>query len=95
MSWPPPNHATNAAFGTGYRVTFGDFRHLIASPSAQPAIAALLQPWFGYDIVGQHETALVRSPQGQTVDLEALHHLIQSDPQKQFELYQAAMSLWR
>ena len=29
------------------------------------------------------------------VDLETLHQRIQADPQKQYELYQNAMDLWR
>jgi hypothetical protein len=91
MSWPPPNYAANAAFGTGYKVTLSAFRQLIKSPSSRTAIAPLLKTWFGYDIVDE---TLVRSSEGQSINLEALHTRIQNDPQKQYELYQAAMELW-
>jgi hypothetical protein len=91
MSWPPPNYAENAALGTGYQVTLTAFRQLIQSPSSRSAVAPLLKIWFGDDIVDE---ALMRSPEGQSIDLETLHHRIQNDPQMQYELYQAAMALW-
>jgi hypothetical protein len=92
MSWPPPNYAKNVAYGTGYQVTLSAFRQLIQSPSSRTAVAPLLKSWFGYDIV---DNAHVRSPEGQSIDLEALHHRIQNDPRMQYELYQTAMGFWR
>jgi hypothetical protein len=92
MSWPPPNYRPD--FGTGYRVTFEDFRNLIAYPAYRSSIGALLHDWYGYEIVGVESDAVVRSPTG-GVDLGALHEAIQSDPQKQYDLYQRAMTLWR
>jgi hypothetical protein len=93
MSWPPPNY--RPAFGTGYRVTFDDFRNLLAYPSYRSSIGALLREWYGYEIVAVESDAVVRSPTGDVVDLRALHEAIQSDPQKQYDLYQRAMTLWR
>lgn len=93
MSWPPPNYRPD--FGTGYRVTFDDFRTLIAYPSYRPSIGALLRDWYGYEIVGSETDAVVGSQAGDAIDLNALHAAIQSDPQKQYDLYQRAMTLWR
>jgi hypothetical protein len=37
----------------------------------------------------------LRSAAGEIVDLRTLHDTIQADPQKQYDLYQSAMTLWR
>ena len=92
MSWPPPNYRPD--FGTGYRVTFDDFRNLIAYPAYRSSIGAFLREWYGYEIVGVERDAVVRSPTGDVVDLGELHAAIQSDPRKQYDLYQRAMTLW-
>jgi hypothetical protein len=93
MSWPPPNYRPD--YGTGYRVTFEDFQQLISNPQWQSGVVPLLRDWFQYEIAGERRTAVVRSADGQVIDLEALHQRIQADPQKQYELYQNAMDLWR
>ena len=77
------------------RVTFDDFRQLVAYPPYRSSIGALLRDWYGYEIVGSEKDAVVRSPAGEVIDLGVLHEAIQSDPQKQYDLYQRAMSLWR
>lgn len=91
--WPPPNYRPD--FGTGYGITFHEFRSLISDPAYQPPIRALLHEWYGYEIVGIEDEAIVRSPEGVSVDERALYETIQSDPQKQYDLYQSAMTLWR
>ncbi len=93
MSWPPPGYRPD--YGTGYRVTFDDFRNLVAYPPYRSSIGALLRNWYGYDIVGTEREAVVRSSAGDVIDLHALHAAIQSDPPKQYDLYQTAMTLWR
>ena len=93
MAWPPPNY--HPEMGTGYQVTFDDFRQLISYKGWQPAIAPLIKVWFGYEIVGTGAAAFVRSPSGEPVDLQELHSEIQSDPRKQYDLYQNAMNFWR
>lgn len=93
MSWPPPDY--NPGYGTGYRVTFEDFRQLLLDPLYQPAIAPLLNTWFGYTVVGKDTATTVCSRDGTPVDLYRLHAQIQSDPRRQYELYQRAMDLWR
>jgi hypothetical protein len=93
VSWPPPNY--NPHIGTGYQVTFGDFCRLVSDPYCQPSIGLLLRSWFGCEIEGEKKSALVRSADGKILNLADLHKSIQSDPQKQYYLYQEAMTLWR
>ena len=81
--------------GTGYSITEADFRQIISYPGWQDIARPLLKRWFGYDIVGEKETAAVRSASGETLDLTELHHRIQSEPQMQHDLYQRAMNTWR
>jgi hypothetical protein len=92
VSWPPGYKLHK---GSGYEVTFHDFCRLISEASSQPSIAPLMREWFSYEIIGQGHAAVVRASTGEAVDLQALHALIQSDPQKQYTLYQQAMDLWR
>ena len=93
MTWPPPNYRPDV--GTGYAVTLSDFRRLLADRAYQPEVKPLLKAWFGYAIEGEGLHTRIRSAEGAIVDAEALHHTIQTDPQKQYELYQTAMTLWR
>ena len=92
MPWPPPNYRPD--FGRGYKITFDEFRQLISYPYYQPSIGALLRDWYGYEISGSEDKAVVRDAAG-VVDLQALFETIQSDPQKQYYLYQSAQTLWR
>jgi hypothetical protein len=92
MSWPPGYKLHKC---TGYEVTFHDFARLVSEAFSQPTIAPLLREWFGYQIAGLGRAAVVHAPEGDTVDLRALHALIQGDSEKQFTLYQHAMDLWR
>lgn len=92
MPWPPSNYRPD--FGRGYQITFDEFRQLISYPYYQPPIAALLRDWYGYEIVGSEDKAVVRDASG-VVDLKTLFEAIQADPQKQYYLYQSAQTLWR
>jgi len=65
--------------GTGYRVTFEDFLRLVP----EPTIAPLLRDWFGQEITSA------------TANLREIHERIQSDPERQYTLYQRAMDIWR
>jgi hypothetical protein len=93
MSWPPPNYRPD--YGSGYKISLRDFRQLVSDPSWQQTTGRLLRDWFGYEIVGERSEATVRSAEGGAIDLSQLHSAIQADPQKQYQLYQAAMDLWR
>ena len=92
-TWPPPCYQPDD--GTGYKLSLDDFRQLIRYPAYQASTSALLRDWYGYEISGIEDRATVLSAGGEIVDLQALHEMIQSDPQKQYYLYQNAMALWR
>ena len=79
----------------GYEISLKDFKSLITHPAWQASTAAFLNQWYGYEIVGTDERAVVRSTNGDVVDLNRLHVQIQSDGRQQFDLYQQAMALWR
>lgn len=79
----------------GWEVTLEDFEQLVRYPGYQKVTAALLKEWFGYRIEGRDGNAVVRSSAGEIVDIVALHHAIQSAPDKQQTLYRQAMTLWR
>ena len=68
---------------TGYEVTFNDFERLMSEPSTQPKITALLRAWYGDEVSSNRIT------------LRDLHARIQSDPAKQYAIYQEAMNAWR
>ena len=93
MSWLPPGYQPNN--GSGYKVTFDDFRNLVAYPPYRPSISALLRKLVRLRNRRDGSNAVVRSPAGDVIDLSALPAAIQSDPQKQYYLYQSAMTLWR
>jgi hypothetical protein len=67
---------------SGYALTFHDFRRLVTEPSSQPLVAPLIREWFGIGLSA-------------SLDLTELHRQIQSDPAKQYAIYQRAMDLWR
>ena len=79
----------------GWDVTLADFRQLTGYPDYRPAIAPLFAKWFGYTIEGSGAHTLVRSAQGDAVDPAELHARIQASPDKKYELYQTAQTLWR
>jgi hypothetical protein len=93
MQWPPANYHPDR--GSGYQLRLKDLRQLVSDAAYQSAIAVMLKDWFGYDIVGTGKDAAILAPGGDIVELETLHDLIQSDPKKQYYLYQRAMSFWR
>lgn len=85
----------SAAPRTHYEITFADFRQLLDSPQYRRPAAALLGEWYGYRVVREGASFVVKDRNGATVDLIDLHLRIQGDPSKQGELYQVAMALWR
>lgn len=89
--------AREAHRGSGYEMTFPNFERLISypDPAYRKSVAPLLKSWFNYEICDEECGTRVYSPVGEAIDLHALYELIQSDPKKQYELYQCAMSLWR
>ena len=93
MEWPPANYQPDR--GSGYRLRLEDLRQLVSRQEYRSAIAVMLKDWFGYDIVGTGNDAAILAADGDVVVLETVHERIQSDPQKQYFLYQRAMSFWR
>jgi hypothetical protein len=67
---------------TRWELHYGDFVQLTRDASYRDVILPLFAKWFG---------ATLPDP----IDSLALHLRIQDDPEKQYALYQAAMSLWR
>jgi hypothetical protein len=92
MSWPPPNYYPDR--GTGYRLSFEEFRRLFSYRAYRASVEPLIKAWFGYDIVDHGDLVAICRPDGYTMDLQAIHDAIQSDPERQYCLYQCAMSLW-
>ena len=93
MQWPPPKYRPDQ--GSGYQLDLEHLRRLVSVPAYRSSIGVMLKDWFGYDIVGTGNDAAILEPNGNVVVLETLHDLIQSDPKKQYYLYQRAMSFWR
>lgn len=73
---------------TGYEITFNDFMQLVRNESSPQH---LLAGWTRD--LEKHRIDLTLT--NTTSDWLAIHLLIQNDPEKQYELYQMAMSLWR
>ena len=78
--------------------SIGSVRRVYSSivPSSWPAVVGR-RAFDGSDTgeIDSPSAAVVRSPAGDVIDLGVLHAAIQSDPQKQYDLYQSAMTLWR
>ncbi len=79
----------------GWDVTLADFHQLIGYPGYRSEIAPFFEKWFDYTIEGSRADTVIRSRQGDAIDLTELHRRIQSSPEQQYELYQTAQSLWR
>ena len=59
-------------------------------------MAPLLREWFGCEVEpGKGKDFRLRNAGGAAIDPLCLHERIQADAQKQYELYQTAMTLWR
>jgi hypothetical protein len=80
---------------TGYEIKFGDFRQLLSYPPYRVKIAPLIQSWFDYQVIPNGDDFVLRDSKGVEVSQQTVHETIQADRDKQFHIYQAAMSLWR
>ena len=80
---------------TQWELTCHDFRQLIQYKPYRSVIAPLLNGWFGYQLCGDGRDTLVLTTDNETIDPIWLHLKIQGDADKQYRLYQIAMSLWR
>ena len=80
---------------TGYEITFSDFCQLLAYPDNRPHVAPLISRWFGYEVVPTDDGFVLRDPRGVEVSPQTVHEAIQADHDRQYSIYQTAMSLWR
>ena len=80
---------------TEYEITFADFRQLLNQSEYRDVVGELLSRWFGCEMAGEGEFAVVISKNRDPIDILDLHLHIQTDSEKQRELYRTAMSLWR
>jgi len=76
-------------------LTYKDFRQLLEDHAYRADIAPLLDAWFGYQLAGGGPDTLIVNKVNEAIDPLWLHLKIQSDADKQYKLYQTAMSLWR
>ena len=80
---------------TSYEITFRDFCQLLTYPPHRPHVLPFLREWFGYDAPLVPGGFSILTADGSAVPPLAVHQRIQSDAQRQYDLYQTAMSLWR
>ncbi len=81
--------------GTGYSITYDEFVHLLTDPAYKKTIVPQIEKWFSGKIVAIDGERYLQLADGTTRTLSNLHAAIQADPDQQYRLYQAAMSLWR
>jgi hypothetical protein len=80
---------------TGYQITYSDFIQLLTYPAYRAGIVPLIEEWFDCQVLESDDDPLLRTRAGQALPCAEVHEQIQTDPQKQFTLYQRAMSLWK
>ncbi|MEO6002977.1 MAG: hypothetical protein ABIZ04_13435 [Opitutus sp.] len=79
----------------GWFLTFADFAQLFSDASYQTRIGEMIERWFGCKIIIVDERVQFKRPDESLLIYEHVHDSIQADPEKQYQLYQAAMDLWR
>ena len=92
-TWPPDGY--DPSRGSGYRLTPEQFSKLTSAAKYRPFVAPLLRRWFSVELVDLETGTTFRAADGATVDAGSVYASVQSDPKKQYELYQFAMSCWR
>jgi hypothetical protein len=80
---------------TGYEVTFDDFRYLLTDSYYRQSIAPLITGWFGCDVVPVEGGFTLLDADGAAMYPQVVYDAIQADTERQYTLYQAAMTLWR
>jgi hypothetical protein len=92
-TWPPDGY--DPSRGSGYRLTREQFSQLTSGAKYRPFVAPLLRRWFGIELVDVDSGTTFRAADHAVVDAGTVYASVQSDPKKQYELYQFAMSWWR
>ena len=80
---------------SGYEITFNDFRQLLSHPEYRSHVAPLIKTWFGCEVVPTENGFVLRDRGGFEMNPRTVHDAIQADQERQFSIYQTAMSLWR
>jgi len=80
---------------TGYEITFRNFCQLLTYPPYRPHVLPSIHEWFSYDAPLTPSGFSIVAADGSSVSPLTVHLSIQSAPQRQYALYQTAMSLWR
>lgn len=80
---------------TGWSLTFAEFARLVDDDSSRQRIGPMMERWFEGRISSLASPTFLRKRDGSLVTKEDAHLAIQNDAPKQYELYQAAMDLWR
>jgi hypothetical protein len=76
-------------------LTYKDFRQLVEDRVYRAEIEPLLGEWFGYRLIGDGPGTIIADHENKPIEPLWLHGQIQREPDKQYKLYQTAMSLWR
>jgi len=80
---------------TGYEITFNDFQELLSYSPYRQHVAPLIRSWFGYEVVPANDRFMLRDRNGCEVSPRAVYDAIQGNRERQYSIYQTAMSLWR
>ena len=80
---------------TGWALTFADFEQLFSEASDRKRLAEMIERWYGCQVIVVNQRVQFKMPDGSLLIREYLHDAIQADPEKQYQLYQAAMDQWR
>jgi hypothetical protein len=75
--------------GSGYTIRFEEFVSLLSDTS----IVAMIERWFDGKLSVCER--LFRKASGEALSIQSLHEAIQANADWQYELYQAAMNIWR
>ena len=80
---------------TGYEISFDDFRYLLTDAAYRDAIAPLITGWFDCVVLPSDDEFRLVDASGTELQPEQVYDTIQANPDQQYTLYQAAMTLWR
>jgi hypothetical protein len=80
---------------TGYEISYTDFLYLLTNADYRQEIAPLITSWFECKVVPTTDGFTLLDAQGAEMNQQMVYDTIQADPERQYTLYQAAMTLWR
>ena len=80
---------------TGYEISYDDFRYLLTDAEYSKAMAPLITGWFACEVVPASDGFTLLDIQGGVMNPRQVYDEIQADAERQYTLYQAAMTLWR